>query len=32
MGLGCFQRELLKQISEDHTKIVQGWLGGQELF
>lgn len=31
-GHRMLPRELLKQISEDHTKIVQGWLSGQELF
>lgn len=31
-GQTIILRELLRQISQDHTKIVQGWLSGQELF
>lgn len=31
-GQTIILRELLRQISQDYTKIVQGWLSGQELF
>lgn len=31
-GQTIILRELLRQISQDHIKIVQGWLSRQELF